>query len=66
MSERLKKFEREHGPSPEHPDLEDAMRGKGGVPCVGACNPQGENKSIGNGRAEKMDKGLPLHDRKKR
>lgn len=69
-SERLKKFRKTHGPSKVNPDLEDAMKGKGGPrpdrPCVGQCNPQGINKSQGNFRAEKMDKGLPLSPIKKK
>ena len=47
------------GKSRVNPDLDAAMAGGGGR-CVGCNNPQGENKSAGNHRAEKMDAGLPL------
>ena len=70
-SERLKKFRKTHGKSKEHPDLDDAMKGKGGErPCVGQCNPQGINRSQGNFRAEQMDRGIlergaPIKKKKK-
>jgi len=60
-----KREDRPMGASPVNPDVEDAMRGGGGH-CVGCNNPQGENKSQGNGPvkeltdAVKMDKGMPL------
>ena len=62
-----KRKDRPLGKSEENPSLGDAMRGGGGSrggggKCVGCNNPQGVTG--GSHRAEKMDKGLPLFDKK--
>ena len=51
-------------PSQVHPDLDAAMRGKGGERPAAQGQPAAPES--GDYRAKKMDKGLPLHNRKKK